>query len=82
MKFYKYKQEQYYYNKIRNNKLNAIYSFDYVMFFKNGLSHNNKNAADIIDYSKIFYLNGICYGNNTNFTKQSWRIFVKLQAFL
>ena len=83
MKFYKYKRDQYYYSKISNNKLNAIYSFDYVMFFKNGLLHNNKNAAYIADTGyKEFFINNICYGINNNFSKKSWRKFYKLYSFI
>ena len=43
--------------------------------------HNNKNAASISFKYKGFYLSGIHYGNNKDFTKQSWRKFAKLQAF-
>jgi hypothetical protein len=83
MKFYKYKHSFYYWNKIINNKLNAIYSFDYVMFFKNGLPHNNKNAAYIENSGyKEFILNDITFGCAFDFAKKSWRRFVKLQAFL
>jgi hypothetical protein len=76
-------------NIIENNKLTAIYSSEFdVTFFKNGKYHNAKNAAYIHDSSyKQFCLNGKYYGdNNTSnqnyFTKQSWRKFIKLQAFL
>ena len=83
MKFYKYKRDQYYYSKISNNKLNAIYSFDYVMFFKNGLPHNNKNAAYIEKNGyKVFYLKNIVHGVNNNFSKKSWRKFYKLYSFI
>lgn len=52
-------------------------------FFKDGMYHNNKNAA-IIYYSgyKEFYLNNKHYGNQNKFTKHLWRKFSKLQAFL
>jgi hypothetical protein len=44
---------------------------------------NNKNAAIIYCSSyKEFSLNDKKYGNENTFTKQSWRRFVKLQAFL
>ncbi len=80
MKFYK---SNFYY-KIIDNKLNAVYSDFYkVVFYKNGLRHNSKNAA-FIKYNncKGFYLNGNFYGYKDDFTKHSWRKFVKLQAFL
>ncbi len=48
-----------------------------------------KNAAQLfeIEYGyrygdKEFVLNGICYGCEDDFTKQTWRRFVKLKAFL
>jgi hypothetical protein len=91
MKFYidKYKNNFYYWNKTRINKLNAILNsknaLNYakcVYFFKNGKFHNTKNAAYIeINGYKQFFINGHCYGYN-DFTKKSWRRFVKLKAFL
>ena len=80
MKFYKNKN---YYNFIVNNNLAAIYSNTHnniIMFFKKGEAHNTKNAAYISDGYKSFYLNGEYYSNK--FTKESWRRFCKLQAFL
>ena len=73
------------YLKIKENKLTAI-DFDYyyyTRFFKNGVRNNNKNAAiiHILNY-KAFYLNGKYYGYDIDFTKESWRRFVKMQAFL
>ncbi len=86
MKFYidKYKNNIYYWNKIKNNKLTAVYlnSYNYTWFFKNGKLHNNKNAAYILNRYKEFHLNDIYCGYNKDFTKHSWRKFVKLQAFL
>jgi hypothetical protein len=82
MKFYKNKD---YYYFIVNNNLAAIYSNTHnniIMFFKKGEAHNTKNAAYIDNIIKAFYLNGNFYGNNTDFTKQSWRKFVKMQVFL
>lgn len=81
MKFYRY----FNYNKARINKLTAIYSNDnyYVLFYKNGKFHNAKNASNIIlNGQKSFWLNDKLYGTEENFTKKSWRKFVKLQAFL
>ncbi len=53
------------------------------MFYKNGMFHNAKNASNIIlNRQKSFWLNNKYYGNENTFTKQSWRRFVKLQAFL
>ena len=84
MKFYREKTiDGYYWGKIEDNNLTAIY-FDYnVWFFKDGKYHNNKNAS-YINYNgfKEFFLNSKYYGNEYNFTKKSWRKFVKLQVFL
>jgi hypothetical protein len=82
MKFYKYKHSFYYWNKIINDKLTAIYCNDSIWFLKNGKEHNYKNAAFIYDKYKQFYLNGNFYGDLNNFTKKSWRRFVKMQVFL
>mgnify|MGYP007056137743 CR=1 FL=1 len=83
MKFYIDKRF-YYWNKIKDNKLTAIYYNGFaVRFYKNGICHNNKNAAIYyIDGIKDFRLNGKYYSNQNKFTKKSWRRFVKLQAFL
>jgi hypothetical protein len=85
MKFYKFVNEAYYLDRIKDYNLTAIYrsSSSSIQFYKNGLLHNYKNAAyAFIGKYKQFYLNGICYGNLNKFTKQSWRRFVKLKAFL
>jgi hypothetical protein len=90
MKFYTNNYKISYLNLINENKLNAVYSnIFFVKFFKNGKDHNSKNAAYVEHYTfiskyieKYFYLNGKCYGTNNDFTKQSWRKFVKLQVFL
>mgnify|MGYP007069476646 CR=1 FL=1 len=65
-------------------KLTAIHNgFLMVRFYKNGRLHNTKNAACTDDYAyREFRLNGNWYSVNKNFTKESWRRFVKLQAFL
>jgi hypothetical protein len=85
MKFYKYKHDFDYWNKIINKKLTCVYSnHNYVRFYKNGKKHNIKNYA-LIDSSykyKQFFLNGIGYFNEKRFTKKSWRKFAKLQVFL
>ncbi len=85
MKFYRYKYKKKYSLRLINfNKLTVIYSDDYaVVFLKDGLRHNTKNFSYInnIGY-KQFCLNGKYYGDQTKFTKYSWRRFVKLQAFL
>lgn len=85
MKFYKEDRDRFNFcNKIRINKLNAICcDFFYCEFYKNGQIHNSKNAA-YINYSgyKIFYLNNKLYGYSGDYTKQSWRKFIKLQFFL
>lgn len=85
MKFYKENlYTNYQYSKIIHNKLNVCYHrFDGVIFFKNGKSHNVKNASfQVCDGYKTFYLNGKYYGYKAEFTKESWRKFVKLKAFL
>ena len=92
MKFYKNDYEDYDF-RIIDDKLSAVYnycSYDYgyhyhyfITFYKDGNCHNNKNACYVDDEGmKLFNLNGISYGNQDKFTKQSWRKFVKLQAFL
>ncbi len=84
MKFYKI-------NYISNldDKITAIFntlninSLHCVRFIKNGKHHNPKNAAYISKYgSKQFCLNNMSYGCKNDFTKETWRRFVKLQAFL
>jgi hypothetical protein len=82
MKFYKDKYSYGYCDKIINNNLTIMYSNIYIYFYKNGKNHNTKNAAFISNKYKEFRLNGKYYGNTNDFTKQSWRRFVKLQAFL
>ncbi len=85
MKFYKEKTYyKYYMYLIFDDKLTAIYcDIASTFFYTNGYENNIKNASYISknDY-KEFCLNGIYYGNNNNFTKSSWRRFVKLKAFL
>jgi hypothetical protein len=85
MKFYKYKFDLGYLNKIICNKLSAIYNYNngYTEFYKKGGLHNYNNASYTHDTGyKAFHLNGIYYGNTSYFNKKSWRKFVKLQAFL
>jgi hypothetical protein len=80
MKFYR----DFNYNEVRMSKITAICSYYYsVVFYKNGKIHNTKNAAYIngLGY-KQFVLNDKYYGVETNFTKESWRRFVKLKVFL
>ena len=67
-----------------SNKLTYIYCDRFsINFFKNGLWHNNKNAA-FIKYNgyKEFSLNGEIYDYENKFNKSSWRRFVKMQVFL
>jgi len=80
MKFYKCKNL----NKILDFHLNCVYcNYSYVQFFKNGKLHNAKNASYVTYHGmKAFNLNGNFYGKKNDFTKESWRRFVKLQAFL
>jgi hypothetical protein len=91
MKFYKGKYyKSYYYNIIIGKDLNAIYFDEHqiadkiyydIVFFKNGYVHNPKNAI-YFKGNKEFYLNDEIYGYENEFTKQSWRKFVKMQVFL
>jgi hypothetical protein len=80
MKFYRDVK----YNKIRINKLTAIFNDYYdVCFYKNGLLHNTKNAAFFdLNGNKAFYLNDDFYGYEYHFAKKSWRRFVKMNTFL
>ncbi len=90
MKFYRDKKYKFYIYYLFNNKLTAIYSYiDYVGFYKNNFHHNVKNAAHIKNAAhvsenkfKFFYLNGNLYGKDYDFTKKSWRRFIKLNTFL
>ncbi len=85
MKFYNDNKEYIsYWDKIRENKLTAIYfSSTIVWFFKNGNFHNTKNAAFVRDDGyKSFHLNSTFYGNDYKFNKKSWRRFVKMNVFL
>jgi hypothetical protein len=85
MKFYRDKKLFAYWSKIINNRLSAIHinQNKSVRFLKNGSYHNLKNASFIrYDKYNAFCLNGKAYGYNTDFTKESWRRFVKLRAFL
>ena len=84
MKFYNGKNNRYYWDIIYDNKLTAIHFDSYgIRFYKNGISHNSKNA-DYVNYRgyKDFSLNGKFYGYHTDFTKETWRRFVKMQVFL
>jgi hypothetical protein len=90
MKFYKDTINRFYWHKIINNKLTCSYHLTSpynisiaIEFYKNGQNHNSKNAAKIYNNgNKYFYLNGKYYGDQNDFTKQSWRKFTKLKAFL
>ncbi len=82
MKFYKDKNN-YYWFKIRRNKLTVIYHDNRcVFFYKNGKRHNSKNASFVDSNTlKVFRLNDKFYGDEKKFTKKSWRRFVKMQIF-
>jgi hypothetical protein len=82
MKFYREKTiDAYYWGKILFNKIEAIYnSCNIIWILKNGVLHNTKNASNYNGKNKSFYLNGKCYGDN--FTKESWRRFIKMQVFI
>jgi hypothetical protein len=77
---------KFYYYYITSGKLTCIHFdklYDSVVFYKNGKKNNCKNASYIGNTGyKQFCLNNKIYGNQNNFTKQTWRKFVKLQAFL
>jgi hypothetical protein len=79
MKFYKNIN----YKFIYENVLTAIYICPYyIAFYKNGKLHNTKNSAHINGIFNSYYLNNEFYGDNNDFTKESWRRFCKLKAFL
>jgi hypothetical protein len=86
MKFYVGKMGTSYLAKITTNKLCSIFthiSFEIVNFYKKGKRHNVKNAAvSCKNGNKEFWLNDKIYCYEYNFTKQSWRKFVKLKVFL
>ncbi len=91
MKFYKTKFfDELCLRRISGNKLTAIYSCAFIRFFKNGRFHNSKNASYIAPFPmehkecgyKTFFLNGEYYGNEDDFTKKSWRRFIKMKFFL
>ena len=70
---------QSYYLGVSNKKIH------FVDFMKNGKLHNIKNAAYNSNRARSFYLNGIRYGYENDFTKQSWRNYIrniKLKVFL
>ena len=78
-----------YMKKIEKKYLTAIYYDLQVLFYKDGKKHNSKNGAYVNHFGyKQFWLNGEKHGSNgssgycTYFTKESWRKFVKLKAFL
>jgi hypothetical protein len=88
MKFYREKKTDYW-CKIVNKKITSVYQVIFhndsicVHFLKNGEQHNSKNAAIIrYDGTRQFILNNIFYNPDIPFTKESWRRFVKMQAFL
>ena len=96
MKFYidNNDNDNLFFAKIIKDKLTAIYTNIYIKkknkkkifeieFYKNGKKSNSKNAAYNDSYGyKAFCLNGKLYGDESDFIKESWRRFIKLQAFL
>ncbi len=84
MKFYREKNNIFYLHKIAVNLLTCIYCDDIAIDFgKNAQNHNTKNAAYIrFDGHKCFSLNGKYYGDQNDFTKKSWRRFVKMKVFI
>jgi hypothetical protein len=84
MKFYRDKFDVFW-KKIRESKITAINQtyIKSIIFYNNGVLHNSKNAAYIRgDIYKTFNLNDKIYGFQHSFTKESWRRFTKLRAFL
>jgi hypothetical protein len=84
MKFYRDKFRWKYWHKIIDNKLTAIYVDKHTLsFYKNGKLHNTKNFAYYIEYNglKEFSLNDAVFGYSKDFTKESWRRFVRMQIF-
>jgi hypothetical protein len=90
MKFYKN-------NKKNNYKTYITQNLSEIIFTKEEMWHNEKDASYIghttqlwdsdkgklVEHSfKLFYLNGKFYGNENDFTKKSWRRFVKMKVFL
>lgn len=84
MKFYRYVESAKYLNKIYSNKLTVYYrQSNAVIFYKNSHFCNLKNASYIcISGYKEFWFNNKLYGTEKDFTKQTWRRFAKLRAFL
>jgi hypothetical protein len=84
MKFYKYNTVNSNWEYIIDNKLTATHCDHYaIRFYKNGKFHNSKNAAYIENNGyKEFALYDISFGCAFDFTKKSWRKFVRLQVFL
>jgi hypothetical protein len=89
MKFYVDQSKVFYLYKIISEELTAIYINLLILriqFFKSGLINNEKNAAitsNVTGYIfKQFWLNNILYGYENDFTKESWRRFVKMKVFL
>jgi tetratricopeptide (TPR) repeat protein len=57
--------------------------YEILKYYRVNSKYNNaKNAAYVYDGYKEFYLNDKCCGIDDDFTKGSWRRFVKIQAFL
>jgi hypothetical protein len=85
MKFYRDLIYRYYYANLLNSDNTAIYcNENYMFFYKNGEFHNSKNATyiDFTSKQRSFRLKNKYYGREGDFTKESWRKFVKLRAFL
>ena len=83
MKFYK--NNYYPLIEIKRDRLTCIYIERHeISFLKNGKFHNTKNYSYInyISRYEAFYLDGVYCGDENDFTKESWRRFVKLKAFL
>jgi hypothetical protein len=85
MKFYRdTSKSSFYWQKLKLNKSTCAYiKIGYfIIFFKNGLRHNSKNASYFEFRYKEFWSNGKKYGYEYNFDKKTWRRFVKMQVFL
>ena len=96
MKFYKNSKNNKN-NKKDNCKTYIFQNLSEIIFKKDEMWHNEKDASYIGSMTKfwdsdkgklvenchkLFYLNGKFYGTEKDFSKKSWRKFVKLKAFL
>lgn len=81
MKFYKSNKQSNYIRDIFSNNITAIFQgiTGFVYFYKQGVPHNSKNAATYYNKAVYYSYNGENFGQN--FTKKTWRSFVKTLIF-